>query len=67
MFYYLFRRDKDRNKDKDKEFDLTRVKVKEEPLDGTWIVFVSILISRYIIFPSLLFLYLRTWLYDSFV
>ncbi|CAL8091650.1 unnamed protein product [Orchesella dallaii] len=27
------RREKDRNKDKDKEFDLSRVKVKEEPID----------------------------------
>ncbi len=27
-------REKDRNKDKDKEFDIGRVKVKEEPIDG---------------------------------
>lgn len=33
VFIYRDKRDKDRDKEKD-EFDLNRVKVKEEPLDG---------------------------------
>lgn len=30
----IFRDKRDKDKDKDSEFDLNRVKVKEEPLDG---------------------------------
>lgn len=34
MSDFCYYREKDRNKDRDKDFDLGRVKVKEEPLDG---------------------------------